>query len=107
MFMGDGGSMFIGGFLACYAFRYGLMPLLLIIAFPMYFELLSVVIQVISFKLTGKRIFPMTPFHHSLEKWGWSEPKIVWFFYIVSFIFMLIGVKIFINLGPRWAAHTF
>ncbi len=106
MFMGDGGSMFIGGFLACYAFQHGLMVLLLIMAFPMYFELISVVIQVVSFKLTGKRVFPMTPIHHSFEKWGWSEPKIVWFFYIITFITMLIGVWVFIRFFPEFAIGT-
>jgi len=103
MFMGDGGSMFIGGFLACYAFEHGLMLLLLIMAFPMYFELISVVIQVVSFKLTGRRVFPMAPIHHSFEKWGWSEPKIVWFFYIITFITMLIGVWVAIGFGSKYA----
>lgn len=106
MFMGDGGSMFIGGFLACYAYKHGLMLLLLIMAFPMYFELISVVIQVVSFKLTGKRVFPMTPIHHSFEKWGWSEPNIVWFFYAVTFITMLIGVWVAINFFPKFHILT-
>ena len=107
IFMGDGGSMFIGGFLACYAYENNLMLLLLIMAFPMYFELISVVIQVVSFKLTGKRVFPMTPIHHSFEKWGWSEPKIVWFFYIITFITMLIGVWVVIGFGVKYALSIF
>lgn len=106
IFMGDGGSMFIGGFLACYAYKHGLMLLLLIMAFPMYFELISVVIQVASFKLTGKRVFPMTPIHHSFEKWGWSESNIVWFFYFITLVTMLIGVWVAIRFLPKFSIGT-
>jgi phospho-N-acetylmuramoyl-pentapeptide-transferase len=92
MFMGDGGSMFIGAFLAIFAIHWNQMVLFLIMAFVIYFELLSVVLQVISYKLTKKRIFPMTPFHHSFEKWGWKESKIVMLFYCASLAFTVLGI---------------
>lgn len=92
MFMGDGGSMFIGAFLAVFFVEWRQEVLLLIMGFVIYFELLSVVLQVISFKLFKKRIFPMTPFHHSFEKWGWREPYIVFLFYVASFGFTFLGI---------------
>jgi len=92
MFMGDCGSLFIGSFLA-------LLPIVakntypfIVIGFMIYLALISVVIQVISFKLTKRRIFPMTPFHHSFEKWGWHENHIVWFYYFLSFIFASLAI---------------
>lgn len=92
MFMGDGGSMFIGAFLAVFAFAWNDMVLFLVMGFVIYFELLSVVLQVISFKLFKRRIFPMTPFHHSFEKWGWKEPQIILLFYVASIMFTVLGV---------------
>ena len=55
-------------------------------------EALSVIIQVASFKLTGKRVFKMAPIHHHFEKLGWAEPTIVIRFWIISFIFALAGL---------------
>jgi phospho-N-acetylmuramoyl-pentapeptide-transferase len=92
MFMGDGGSMFIGAFLAVFMIEWAAPTVFLIMAFVIYFELLSVVLQVISYKLTKKRIFPMTPFHHSFEKWGWKEPQIVLLFYAASLVFTVLGI---------------
>ena len=56
-------------------------------------EAMSVILQVASFKLTGKRIFRMAPLHHHFEKLGWKEPTIVIRFWIVAFIFALIGLS--------------
>ena len=55
-------------------------------------ETLSVLIQVISFKLTGKRVFRMAPIHHHFEKKGWAEPTIVIRFWIIAIILALIGL---------------
>ncbi len=86
VFMGDTGSLFLGGALAVIAI--GLeMPLFIIVAGFVYFaETLSVIIQVTSFKLTGKRVFKMSPIHHHFEMCGWSEKKIVTVFTIVSVV---------------------
>lgn len=86
VFMGDTGSLFLGG--AVTVMAVGLkMPLILIIAgFVYLFEALSVILQVASFKLTGKRIFKMSPIHHHFEMCGWSEVKIVTVFTLVTAI---------------------
>lgn len=85
VFMGDTGSMFLGGLVVALAFDVGL-PLLLVFAGVIYWcEAFSVILQVISFKSTGKRIFKMSPIHHHFEMSGWSEVKIV-------VVFSLVGV---------------
>ena len=67
-------------------------PLLIIIVGGVYvFETLSVIIQVTSFKLTGKRVFKMAPVHHHFEKCGWSEVKIVTVFSLITAVLCLIG----------------
>lgn len=77
IFMGDTGSLFLGGAVAGLAFLIE-EPLIIVVAGFIYFaESLSVVIQVLSFKLTGKRVFKMSPIHHHFEMSGWSEAKIV------------------------------
>ncbi len=77
VFMGDTGSLYLGG-VVCFSAMVLKMPLILIIAGGVYvFETLSVIIQVTSFKLTGKRVFKMSPIHHHFEMCGWSEKKIV------------------------------
>lgn len=77
VFMGDTGSLYLGGAISVLAVGMK-MPLVLIIAgFVYLFETLSVILQVASFKLTGKRIFKMSPVHHHFELCGWSENKIV------------------------------
>ena len=84
--MGDTGSLFIGGFLAA-TFMVMKMPFHLIVLGLYYvIETLSVIIQVISFKTTGKRVFLMSPIHHHFEMKGHSEVKIV----IVSYIIVAI-----------------
>ena len=77
VFMGDTGSLYLGG-VVCFVAISLKLPLILIIAGGVYvLETLSVIIQVTSFKLTGKRVFKMSPLHHHFEMCGWSEKKIV------------------------------
>ena len=91
IFMGDTGSLAIGGAIATIAIILE-QPLLIIIVGGVYvFETLSVIIQVTSFKLTGKRVFKMAPVHHHFEKWGWSEVKIVTVFSLITAVLCLIG----------------
>lgn len=86
VFMGDTGSLFLGGAVCAIAMRLKL-PLLLIVAGGVYvIETLSVIIQVASFKLTGKRVFKMSPIHHHFEMCGWSEVKIVTVAVVVTLI---------------------
>lgn len=91
VFMGDTGSLFLGGAVSVIAVGMG-MPLLIIIAgFVYLFEALSVIMQVISFKLTGKRIFKMSPVHHHFEMCGWNEKKIVAVFSFVTLVLCVIA----------------
>ncbi len=95
VFMGDTGSLALGGVLGAIAvmgkFELWLIP----IGFIYMCETLSVIIQVTSFKLTGKRVFKMTPIHHHFELCGWKETKVVWFFAIITFILSSIAVYYF------------
>ncbi len=86
IFMGDTGSMFLGGMVVALAFCID-RPVYLLLAGIVYLcEALSVVLQVAVFKKTGKRIFKMSPIHHHFEKSGWSEVKIVVVFSLVTFV---------------------
>ncbi len=91
VFMGDTGSLFLGGAISVIAV--GLkMPLILVIAgFVYLFETLSVILQVASFKLFGKRIFKMSPIHHHFEMCGWKENKIVIVFCAVTLMLCIIA----------------
>lgn len=92
VFMGDTGSLFFGGLVVALAFDVGV-PLLLVFAGVIYWcEAFSVILQVISFKTTGKRIFKMSPIHHHFEMSGWSEIKIVTVFSIVTLAGGLLSV---------------
>lgn len=92
VFMGDTGSLFLGGAITVMAVGMK-MPLLLVIAgFVYLFEALSVILQVASFKLTGKRIFKMSPIHHHFEMCGWSEVKIVTVFTFITVLLSVIAV---------------
>ena len=97
VFMGDTGSLFLGGMVAAMAIGMD-MPIFIIIAGFVYFmETLSVIIQVTSFKLTGKRVFKMSPIHHHFEMCGWSEKKIVAVFSAVTLILCIAafcGIRI-------------
>ncbi|WPC40969.1 phospho-N-acetylmuramoyl-pentapeptide-transferase [Clostridium sp. JS66] len=91
VFMGDTGSLALGGAVATVALILKL-PLLVIIVGGIYvMETLSVVIQVASFKLTGKRIFKMSPIHHHFELSGWHETKVVSVFCIVTVVLCLFA----------------
>lgn len=91
VFMGDTGSLALGGAVAAVAMILKL-PLLIIIVGGIYVaETLSVVLQVASFKLTGKRIFKMSPLHHHFELSGWHETKVVSVFSIITVILCLIA----------------
>ena len=93
VFMGDTGSLALGGFVAGMAYVLH-MPLYILIVGIIYLaEILSVMIQVSYFKIThGKRIFKMTPIHHHFEKSGWSETRIVAVFTIITALACLIGL---------------
>lgn len=91
VFMGDTGSLFLGGFVAATSILLR-QELLLVLAGIIYVaETLSVILQVASFKLTGKRIFKMSPLHHHFEMCGWSESKIVSVFTAVTVLGCIIG----------------
>ena len=86
IFMGDTGSLALGGTLATVAILTHRELSLAVIGGVFVIETLSVILQILSVKLRGKKLFPMTPIHHSFEKWGWSEVDIVRLFYVVGFI---------------------
>jgi phospho-N-acetylmuramoyl-pentapeptide-transferase len=93
VFMGDTGSLSLGGILGTISVITKHEIVLAIIGGLFVIETLSVIIQVSYYKRTGKRIFLMSPIHHHFEKLGWSEPKIVIRFWIISVIFALIGLS--------------
>lgn len=92
VFMGDVGSMFLGGMVVALGMGVGLPVLLIPVGIIYIIEELSVVIQVTSFKLTGKRVFKMSPIHHHFEMSGWKETKIVIVFSAVTFVFSALAV---------------
>ena len=95
VFMGDTGSLAFGGLLATLAVMGKFELWILFIGFVFFCETMSVIIQVTSFKLTGKRVFKMSPIHHHFELCGWSENKIVLVFSLVSAIMGAIAVGLF------------
>ena len=92
VFMGDTGSLALGGALGAIAVATNHELVLLIIGGLFVMETASVIIQVFWFKRTGKRIFRMAPIHHHFEQLGWSEPTVVIRFWIISFVFALAGL---------------
>ncbi len=92
IFMGDTGSLSLGGSLAAIAIIVKHEIVLAIIGGLFVLETVSVIIQVASFKLTGKRIFKMAPIHHHFEKKGWAESTIVIRFWIIAIILALVGL---------------
>ncbi|MFN3700055.1 MAG: phospho-N-acetylmuramoyl-pentapeptide-transferase [Alphaproteobacteria bacterium] len=92
VFMGDTGSLAMGGVLGAIAIMTKQELVLAIIGGLFVLETVSVIVQVVSFKLTGKRVFAMAPLHHHFEKKGWSEPTIVIRFWIIAVILALIGL---------------
>ncbi len=91
IFMGDTGSLFLGGAVAALAVESGLVLYLVIAGIVYVIETLSVIVQVTSFKLTGKRVFKMSPLHHHFEMCGWSENRIVLTFSAVTALACVIG----------------
>lgn len=92
IFMGDTGSLALGGALGTIAVITKHEIVLGIIGGLFWLETISVIVQVISFKLTGKRVFRMAPLHHHYEQKGWAEPTIVIRFWIIAVILALVGL---------------
>ena len=90
--MGDTGSLFLGGAVSAMALYLKMPLLLLIIAIIPILETLSVIIQVLHYKRTGKRIFKMAPLHHHFELSGWKENKVVSVFSIITLVVCVIGI---------------
>ncbi|MDQ7090806.1 MAG: phospho-N-acetylmuramoyl-pentapeptide-transferase [Methylococcales bacterium] len=93
VFMGDVGSLALGAGLGVLAILIRQELVLAIMGGIFVIETLSVIIQVISFKMTGKRVFKMAPIHHHFELKGWPEPRIIVRFWIITFILVLIGLS--------------
>ena len=98
VFMGDTGSLALGGAIAAIAIITKTEILLIIIGGVFVIETLSVIIQVISFKTTGKRVFKMSPLHHHYELLGWSEWRVVTTFWLIGLVFAALGVYIEVGL---------
>lgn len=96
VFMGDTGSLFLGGMVVALGFGMNMEFILFFAGFVYCCESLSVILQVISFKTTGKRIFKMSPIHHHFEMSGFSENKIVLLFSAVTFVMCVIGFFAFV-----------
>ena len=92
VFMGDVGSLALGGAIGGLAVLTKAELLLPLIGGLYVVEAGSVIIQVVAFKLTGKRVFRMAPLHHHYELAGWAEPKIIVRFWIVSFVLALLAL---------------
>ena len=92
IFMGDTGSLALGGLLGTTAVAIKHEIVLAIVGGLFVLEAVSVIVQVVSFKLTGKRVFKMAPIHHHYEQMGWTEPQIVIRFWIVAVVLALAGL---------------
>jgi phospho-N-acetylmuramoyl-pentapeptide-transferase len=92
IFMGDTGSLALGGLLGTIAVATKHEIVLAIVGGLFVLEILSVVIQVTSFKLTGRRVFKMAPIHHHFEQLGWTEPQVVIRFWIIAVVLALTGL---------------
>jgi phospho-N-acetylmuramoyl-pentapeptide-transferase len=92
IFMGDTGSLSLGGLLGAVAVAIKHEIVLAIVGGLFVLEAVSVIVQVVSFKLTGKRVFKMAPIHHHYEQLGWTEPQIVIRFWIVAVVLALAGL---------------
>jgi phospho-N-acetylmuramoyl-pentapeptide-transferase len=93
IFMGDTGSLALGGMIGAIAVATKHEIVLAIIGGLFVLEAVSVIIQVASFKLTGKRVFRMAPIHHHFEQLGWTEPQVVIRFWIIAFVLALLGLS--------------
>ncbi|HET7805736.1 MAG TPA: phospho-N-acetylmuramoyl-pentapeptide-transferase [Pseudolabrys sp.] len=92
IFMGDTGSLALGGLLGAVAVAIKHEIVLAIVGGLFVLEAVSVIVQVVSYKLTGKRVFKMAPIHHHYEQLGWTEPQIVIRFWIVAVVLALAGL---------------
>ncbi|MGV8145124.1 MAG: phospho-N-acetylmuramoyl-pentapeptide-transferase [Alkaliphilus sp.] len=92
IFMGDTGSLALGGAIAAVAVLMNITLIIPIVGGIFFAETISVIIQVISYKTTGKRVFKMSPLHHHYELSGWAETKIVVVFWIITVVLCLLGV---------------
>lgn len=92
VFMGDTGSLALGGAVATVAILMNVALIIPIVGGIYFAESLSVILQVASYKLTGKRIFKMSPLHHHYELSGWAETKVVTVFWLVTIILCLVGI---------------
>ncbi len=92
IFMGDTGSLALGGMLGSIALVTKHELVLAIVGGLFVLEAVSVIVQVASYKMTGKRVFRMAPLHHHFEQKGWKEPTIVIRFWIISVVLALIGL---------------
>jgi phospho-N-acetylmuramoyl-pentapeptide-transferase len=92
IFMGDTGSLALGGLLGTIAVAAKHEFVLAIVGGLFVLEIMSVIIQVTSFKLTGKRVFKMAPIHHHFEQLGWTEPQVVIRFWIIAVVLALTGL---------------
>ncbi|MDQ2675143.1 MAG: phospho-N-acetylmuramoyl-pentapeptide-transferase, partial [Chloroflexota bacterium] len=94
--MGDSGALSLGATLAVVATVTGQLPLLAIVGIVFFAVIMSVVLQVASYRLRGRRIFRMTPLHHHFELIGWAEEKITMRFWIVAALAALLGFSVFL-----------
>jgi phospho-N-acetylmuramoyl-pentapeptide-transferase len=93
IFMGDTGSLALGGMLGTIAVATKHEIVLAVVGGLFVLEAVSVIVQVLSFKLTGKRVFKMAPIHHHFEQLGWTEPQIVIRFWIIAVVLALAGLS--------------
>ena len=94
VFMGDVGSLALGSAIGIITVIIRHEYVLLVMGGVFVVEALSVMIQVVSFKLTGKRVFRMAPLHHHYELKGWPEPRVIVRFWIITFVLVLIGLAL-------------
>ena len=92
VFMGDVGSLSLGAAIGTIAVLIKQEFLLILVGGLFVLEALSVIIQVVSFKLTKKRVFLMAPLHHHFELKGWREPKVIIRLWIIAFLFLLLSL---------------
>jgi phospho-N-acetylmuramoyl-pentapeptide-transferase len=93
IFMGDVGALALGGALGALATSSKNEFLLVILGGIFVIETVSVILQVVSFKIRGKRVFKMAPIHHHFELLGWPEPKVIVRFWIISFVFAILALS--------------
>ncbi|WP_347860662.1 phospho-N-acetylmuramoyl-pentapeptide-transferase [Salimicrobium sp. PL1-032A] len=99
VFMGDTGSLSLGAAIAMVAILLKMELLLIIVGGVFVLETLSVIIQVLSYRMTGKRVFRMSPLHHHYELKGWSEWKVVSAFWLAGLLFAILGVSMKVVVG--------